>query len=319
MIITPKELNERKSELTVIDVRPMLQRTEFPVEGLDTIISENGTEISGEKVLVCQFGIVTEGMIIENELDGTFSLLGGAQAWDEFYRGQKDLSRWSRQTVLPEIGIEGQNSIINGKIAIVGMGGLGCPAAQSLVSAGVGYLHLIDGDSISLSNLHRQHLYTSKNVGKKKVNVAKEKLENLNPDTTIHITDKYLNEKNAEKLLLDVNVILDGTDNFEAKRLIDKISKKKKIPMIYGGLFRFEGQVSICNANESLGLGELFPQNPVVEEACEDAGTLGMLSSIIGNIQALEALKLIIGIKPNLAGKLLIYNGKKHTTEIIEL
>ncbi len=181
MIITPKELNERKSELTVIDVRPIDQRTEFPMEGLDTVLTGNGAGINGQKVLVCQFGIVTEGMIIENELDDTFSLLGGAQAWDEFYREQKDLSRWSRQTVLPEIGIEGQKNLLNAKVAIVGVGGLGCPAAQSLLTAGVGHLQLIDGDVVSLSNLHRQPLYSPDDVDKKKVEVAKEKLAELAP------------------------------------------------------------------------------------------------------------------------------------------
>ena len=319
MIITPKELNERKSELTIIDVRPINQRTEFPMEGLDTIISENGAEINGEKVLVCQFGIVTEGMIIENELDDTFSLLGGAQAWDEFYRVQKDLSRWSRQTVLPEIGIEGQKNLLNANVAIVGMGGLGCPAAQSLLTAGVGHLQLIDGDVVSLSNLHRQPLYSPDDVDRKKVDVAKEILTKLNLETTIQITDAYLDAKNANEFLGNADVIIDATDNIQTRQLIDKISKKKNTPMVYGALFRFEGQVSALNVDGSPGYAELFPEPPSSGDTCEDAGVLGMLPGIIGNIQALEAVKLIVGIEPNLIGKLLIYDGMNHSTEIIKI
>lgn len=319
MIITPKELNERKSELTVIDVRPIDQRTEFPMEGLDTIISENGAGINGEKVLVCQFGIVTEGMIIENEMDDTFSLLGGAQAWDEFYREQKDLSRWSRQTVLPEIGIEGQKNLLNANVAIVGMGGLGCPAAQSLLTAGVGHLQLIDGDVVSLSNLHRQPLYSPDDVDRKKVDVAKEILTKLNLETTIQITDAYLDAKNANEFLGNADVIIDATDNIQTRQLIDKISKKKNTPMVYGALFRFEGQVSALNVDGSPGYAELFPEPPSSGDTCEDAGVLGMLPGIIGNIQALEAVKLIVGIEPNLIGKLLIYDGMNHSTEIIKI
>jgi adenylyltransferase/sulfurtransferase len=319
MIITPKELNEQKSELKVIDVRPKEQREEFPMEGLKTIVSENGAEINGQKVLVCQFGIVTEGMIIENELEDTFSLLGGAQAWDEYYREQKDLSRWSRQTVLPEIGIEGQKQLLNAKVAIIGIGGLGCPAAQSLVSAGVGHIHIIDGDTVSLSNLHRQPLYSLNDVDEKKVIVAERELTKLNLETTIQTSDIFLDNENADKFLSDSDVIIDATDNIKTRQLIDRISKKKNIPMVYGGLFRFEGQVSILNANGSPGYSELFPEPPSGGDTCEDAGVLGMLPGVIGNIQALEAVKLIVGIEPNLIGKLLIYDGMNHSTEIIKI
>ena len=184
MIITPKELYDRISEFTVIDVRPEIQRSEFPMDGVDTIISKNGSipNIEGLKVLVCQFGIVTEGMIIENELDDTYSLLGGAQAWIEFQ---------SRQTVLPEIGLDGQKKLMDGMVAIVGMGGLGCPAAQSLVTAGIGKLVLIDGDDVELSNLHRQMLHGEDDIGKKKVVSAKESLSKINALTSIESIDVY--------------------------------------------------------------------------------------------------------------------------------
>ena len=321
MIITPKELYDRISEFTVIDVRPETQRVEFPMDGMETIVSENGIipNLVGEKVLVCQFGIVTEGMIIEKELDNTFSLLGGAQAWIEFQSENEDLSQWSRQTILPEIGMDGQKKLMNATIAVVGVGGLGCPVAQSLVTAGIGKLVLIDGDDVELSNLHRQPLHGADDIGKKKVNSAKESLNKINSETTIKIVDDYLDEQNGLDLLKNCDVIIDATDNIETRQLIDRFSKETNVPMVYGGLYRWEGQVAVLNVDGSPGYRELFPDPPSGGDTCADAGVLGMLPGIIGNIQALEAVKLIVGIEPNLIGKLLIYDGMNHSTQIIQL
>ena len=321
MILTPKELHKRKDEFTIVDVRSEKQITEFPMDGLETITSNGGSipNMKGSKVLVCQFGIVTEGMIIENELDDTFSLLGGAQAWIEFQSKKEDLSRWSRQTILPEVGMDGQKKLLNATVAIVGMGGLGCPAAQSLIAAGVGKLILIDGDIVELSNLHRQPLYGVDDLNRLKVEVAKERLEQLNNKAVIVPIDKYFNEENGMSFIQDANVIIDATDNIQARQLIDKFSKEANVPMVYGGLFRYEGQVAVLNVNGSSGYCELFPESPSGGDTCADAGVLGMLPGIIGNIQALEAVKLIVGITPNLVGKLLVYDGLSHITQTIEL
>ena len=321
MILTPKELHDRKGEFTIVDVRSEKQITEFPMDGLETITSNGGSipNMKGSKVLVCQFGIVTEGMIIENELDDTFSLLGGAQAWIEFQSKKEDLSRWSRQTILPEVGMDGQKKLLNATVAIVGMGGLGCPAAQSLITAGVGKLILIDGDIVELSNLHRQPLYGVDDLNRLKVEVAKERLEQLNNKAVIVPIDKYFNEENGMSFIQDANVIIDATDNIQARQLIDKFSKEANVPMVYGGLFRYEGQVAVLNVNGSSGYCELFPEPPSGGDTCADAGVLGMLPGIIGNIQALEAVKLIVGITPNLVGKLLVYDGMNHITQTIEL
>ena len=321
MILTPKELHKRKDEFTIVDVRSEKQITEFPMDGLETITSNGGSipNMKGSKVLVCQFGIVTEGMIIENELDDTFSLLGGAQAWIEFQSKKEDLSRWSRQTILPEVGMDGQKKLLNATVAIVGMGGLGCPAAQSLITAGVGKLILIDGDIVELSNLHRQPLYGADDLNRLKVEVAKERLEQLNNKAVIVPIDKYFNEENGMSFIQDANVIIDATDNIQARQLIDRFSKDANVPMIYGGLFRYEGQVAVLNVNGSSGYCELFPEPPSGGDTCADAGVLGMVPGIIGNIQALEAVKLIVGITPNLVGKLLVYDGMSHITQIIEL
>lgn len=321
MILTPKELHKRKDEFTIVDVRSEKQITEFPMDGLETITFNAGSipNMKGSKVLVCQFGIVTEGMIIENELDDTFSLLGGAQAWIEFQSKKEDLSRWSRQTILPEVGMDGQKKLLNATVAIVGMGGLGCPAAQSLITAGVGKLILIDGDIVELSNLHRQPLYGVDDLNRLKVEVAKERLEQLNNKAVIVPIDKYFNEENGMSFIQDANVIIDATDNIQTRQLIDKFSKEANVPMVYGGLFRYEGQVAVLNVNGSSGYCELFPESPSGGDTCADAGVLGMLPGIIGNIQALEAVKLIVGITPNLVGKLLVYDGLSHITQTIEL
>ena len=322
MIITPEVLNKQKNDFTIIDVRSDEERQNFPLLGLDTILSsyDESINVAGKKVLVCQFGIVTEGMIIEKNINNAFSLLGGAQAWVEYYNENKDLSRWTRQIVLPEIGIEGQKKLLNCQVSIIGMGGLGCPVAQSLVMAGIGKLKLIDDDIVSISNLHRQPLYSFQDVNKKKILAAKSKLKALNPEVTIETDDVFLNDKNGEELLLKTDVIIDATDNIKSRQRIDQISKKLKIPTVYGALFRFEGQVSILNVNGSAGYNELFPNlNNNGEDSCADAGMLSMLPAIIGNIQALEAIKLIVGINKNLIGKLLMYDGMSNRTEVIEL
>jgi adenylyltransferase/sulfurtransferase len=321
MIITPKELQDRIDEFTVVDVRPETQRNEFPMDGLETIISKDGSTqtIEGKKVLVCQFGIVTEGMIIENDLDNTFSLLGGAQSWIEFQSENEDLSRWSRQTILPEIGMDGQKKLLNATVAVVGLGGLGCPASQSLVTAGIGQLVLIDGDIVELSNLHRQPLHGTNDIGKKKVKSAEESLNKINSATIIKIVDEYLDEQNGLEIIRNCDVVVDATDTIETRQLIDRFSKETNVPMVYGGLSRWEGQVAVLNMDGSPGYSELFPDAPSGGDTCADAGVLGMLPNIIGNIQALEAVKLIVGIEPNLVGKLLIYDGLNHSTNIIRI
>ena len=324
MIITPQELQQwmdNGKSFTVVDIRPEEHRNEFPLTGLNPVIADTNSilETKNDTVLVCQFGIVTEGIIVEKNLEKTFSLLGGAQAWIEFQSEKEDLSRWSRQTVLPEIGLDGQKRLLNATIAIVGMGGLGCPAAQSLTIAGVGKLKIIDGDKVELSNLHRQPLYGVEDIGRLKVKVAKEKLEKLNGDAVVEIVDEFLNKDNGVNFVSDADIIIDATDNIQTRLLIDRLSKESGVPMVYGGLYRYEGQVAILNVNGSSGYRELFPEPPSGGDTCADTGVLGMVPGIIGNIQALEAVKLIVGIEPNLAGKLLVYDGLNHTIQTIEL
>ena len=324
MIITPEKLKkwlDNDKNFTLLDTRPKNQIKQYPIKELKCIFGppDSIDQIKGDKVLVCQFGIVTEGMILENDLQNSYSLLGGVQAWNEFIKDKNDLSRWSRQTILEEIGIDGQKKIMKARVAIVGMGGLGCPAATSLVSAGIGTLNIIDGDTVDLSNLHRQHLYQPEDIGKEKVSVAKRSLENISSQTKINPFNNFLNQSNAKSCFEDIDIIIDATDNIVSRQIIDKVSKDKNLPMVYGSLYKFEGQVGVFNTESKIGYAELFPGNISGGKTCEEAGVIGMLPSIIGNMQALEAIKLILNLEPNLIGKLLIYDGLQHTTEVIEL
>ena len=276
-------------------------------------------ETNNKLVLMCQFGIVTEGIIIENRLLDTFSLLGGIEAWNAFYSDKRDMSRWSRQTILQEVGLEGQKKLMDSNVIIVGMGGLGCPVAQSLIACGIRKLRIIDGDAVELSNLHRQPLYGIEDIGKMKVHTAKERLQNLSKKALIEPVHSYLDEKNGSDLIKGATVVIDATDNISTRKLIDKLCKRSNTPMIYGALYRYEGQVAILNVNGSVGYSELFPVDSSVADNCSEAGILGMLPGIIGNIQALETVKLILDIKPNLVGKLLLYDGMNHTTQTIKL
>ena len=324
MIVTPHELQrwiDEEKTFSVIDIRTKEQREKSQLAGLNPVVSiaDAIPKTQDEKVLICQFGIVTEGIIIEQNLNNTFSLLGGAQAWELFQNERQDMSRWARQTVLPEIGIEGQQKLNNATVVLVGMGGLGCPVSQSLISSGIGKLIIIDGDKIELSNLHRQPLYGVEDIGRLKVQVAKAKLMQLNESAIVEPIEEFLDENNGLNFVSDATIIIDATDNIQTRQLIDRLSKKLEIPMVYGGLYRYEGQVAVLNANGSPGYVDLFPEPTSSGDACADAGVLGMLPGIIGNIQALEAVKLIVGVKPNLIGKLLIYDGMNHSTQTIVL
>ena len=325
MIITPKELRgwvNEKRKFQAIDIRPEDQRCEFPLTSIKSLARDPESLPKPNKypiVLICQFGIVTEGLIIDNEWEKAYSLLGGALAWEALQSEMQDLSRWSRQTILPEIGTVGQRKLRSASIAIVGIGGLGCPAAIMLAAAGVGTLRLIDGDQVELSNLHRQTLYGISDVGKMKVIAAAAILNNHYDQVILEQVTKQLDEHNAMQALGGVDIIIDATDNIHVRKIIDNSSKKLNIPMVYGGLHRFDGQVAILNHNGSPGFNDLFPNANSGSDTCSDAGILGMLPGIIGNIQALEAVKIIVGIDSNLSGKLLIYNGLTHDSTIIEL
>tara|TARA_Y100001970_G_scaffold288043_1_gene414219 strand:+ start:152 stop:1141 length:990 start_codon:yes stop_codon:yes gene_type:complete len=324
MIITPEKLQnwiEKNKQIRVIDIRSENQVEEFPTGITEAMISSVESLPllnSCPNILICQFGVITEDIISSRDLDNCYSLLGGALAWINYEIEKTDISRWSRQIALPEVGLEGQKKLNNSKVAVVGLGGLGCPVANNLAASGVGFIRLIDGDFVELSNLHRQPIYNLDDIKNNKALAALSHLSKKYDTIKFEAVPDMLNTKNSRKLLKDVDIIIDATDNIKTRLEVDKISKSQKIPMIYGGLYRFEGQVSIFNFNGSPSYQDLFPKKSKTNDKCSEAGVLGMLPGIIGNIQALETVKLIIGIESVIIGKLLIYDSLTHIINIMD-
>ena len=327
MIINPQELQKWLDEdksFRVVDIRPGEQRELDPIVTLDaTNITEEDLDFNTMEgdpvVLVCQYGLNTERIIREKGAENILNLLGGVQAWNEFKTSKDDLSRYARQMVLPQVGVKGQKALAAAQVTIVGMGGLGCPVSQYLAAAGVGTLRLIDGDVVELSNMPRQPLYRSDDVGKPKVEAAAEQLSSLNPGITVEMKKVFLSADNRDDLLGDADIIVDATDSLAVRRILDEYAAENSIPLVYGGLYRFEGQVSVFNHDGGPRYADLFPEHSATGDTCADTGVLGMLPGIIGNIQALETVKIILGVKPNLSGKLLLYDGLSHETNIIDL
>ena len=324
MIVTPKKIQswiDRKKEFTVIDIRPADIQNNNPILGLEYISADENSipNIKIDSILICQYGLVTEGLIIEKKLINSYSLLGGSEAWNEFYKKNADFSNYSRQMILPELGLKGQKKLLDSSIAIIGMGGLGCPAAQSLIISGIGRLVIVDGDKVELSNLHRQPLFNKDDVGLSKVEISKSKLNDLNKTAIIDTYNCYITQSNGLEILKNVDIIIDATDNFQSRINIDKVSKLLKIPMIYGGLYKYEGHVSIFNYKDGPSYTEVFPYPNKDIDSCDNSGTISMISGIIGNFQALEAIKVIVGIDDNLSGKLLIYDAINNDINKIEL
>lgn len=204
-------------------------------------------------------------------------------------------SRYDRQSILPEIGVEGQRKISASSVLCVGAGGLGCPALLYLAAAGVGHIGIIDFDTVELSNLQRQTLFTTDDIGQNKAEAAKTRLNALNPDIKITAYTDALTDQNAEDLFSKYDITLDGTDNFEAKFLINDAAVKTGTPFIYGSILGFDGQVSTFNHDSGPCYRCLFPAPPQNDiPNCAEAGVIGAVAGIIGTTQAMEAIKVIV-------------------------
>ena len=221
------------------------------------------------------------------------------------------IERYSRQIVLKNVGIAGQKAIINSKVLIVGAGGLGCPIVDYLSRAGVGTIGIADHDKVCLSNIHRQSLYSSKDVGKFKVNVLKEKIKSINPLIKIKIFKKKITYKNLNSIIKSFDIIIDGSDNFKTKFLLNEYSIKYKKILIVGSISKFDGHVFTFNfKNKKTPCLKCFYQSEPSDEIlnCEAEGILGPVAGIIGNIQSNEVLKKILNIGKDLSGSILIIN-----------
>lgn len=223
---------------------------------------------------------------------------------------EEQIKRYSRHIILPEVGGRGQKKLLKSKVFLVGAGGLGSPAAYYLAAAGVGKLGIADGDDVDHSNLQRQILHSSKDVGYPKALSAKATLEALNPDVEVIPYMQRLNSENIMDIIKDYDVILDGSDNFPTRYLVNDACVLLKKPLSHGSIFRFEGQVLTILPGDGPCYRCLFetPPPPGMVPSCQEAGVLGVLPGVIGVIQATEVVKLLLGKGQLLKGQLLLYN-----------
>lgn len=226
---------------------------------------------------------------------------------------EKMIERYSRQIILPEVGGKGQERLLRASVLIVGIGGLGSPIATYLAGAGIGKLGIVDSDNVEISNLHRQILYTSEDIGKKKVFVAKERLKKINSDIEIISYPIRLTSENIIDIIKSYDIIVDGSDNFPTRYLVNDACYLMSKILVFGAFFRYEGQAMVIKPGEGPCLRCLFPHPPPpgLVPSCQEAGVLGALAGIIGLIQASEVLKIILNIGDSLIGKLLIFDALK--------
>ncbi len=218
--------------------------------------------------------------------------------------------QYGRHLLLPEVGEKGQLKLLGSKVLLLGAGGLGSPAALYLAAAGVGTLGIIDMDVVDSSNLQRQILHNLERVGMRKVDSARKTLEGMNPDIKVNTYDTRLGADNILDIIDGYDVIVDGTDNFPTRYLVNDAALLKKIPVVHGSIFRFEGQVTVFAPYVGPCYRCMIPEPPPAELApsCAEAGVLGVLPGIIGSIQAIEAIKLLLGLGEPLIGRLLTYD-----------
>jgi sulfur-carrier protein adenylyltransferase/sulfurtransferase len=255
------------------------------------------------------------------------SMSGGFQAWKsngldwttppKLTEEQKQ--RYSRHLLIPEVGTEGQARLLGSKVLLIGAGGLGSPAAFYLAAAGVGTIGIIDFDVVDLSNLQRQILHTNDRIGEKKVDSARRTLNALNPDVKVVAHEEMLVADNVERIIAGYDAILDGTDTFETRYILNDAAVAAGIPVVHASVFRFEGQLTTFIPYEGPCYRCLYPTPPPPELApgCSVAGVLGVVPGIMGLLQANEVLKVLLGIGETLAGRLLLFDALE--TEFTEL
>ena len=293
----------------------------IPRGHLESQVESKVTDKSAPVVIYCAggtrsaFAAETLGLLGYADV---VSVAGGFNKWKNEGRAwsvPKTLSpeqrnRYQRHLLLPEVGETGQQKLLESRVLLLGAGGLGSPAALYLAAAGVGTIGIIDMDVVDESNLQRQILHNMDRIGDRKVDSAKKTLTLINPDVDVVTYDTRLGADNILDIIDGYDVIVDGTDNFPTRYLVNDASLIKKIPVVYGAIFRFEGQASVFHPYQGPCYRCLLPEPPPAEMApsCAEAGVLGVLPGIIGSIQAMEAIKLLLGLGDSLSGRLLAYD-----------
>lgn len=232
-----------------------------------------------------------------------------------------EILRYSRHLLIPEVGLEGQKKLLASSVLVIGTGGLGSPVALYLAAAGVGRIGLVDFDVVDSSNLQRQVLHGTSGVGTLKVESARARLLDLNPEIQVDIYNESFTSANAMQIARDYDVLVDGTDNFPTRYLTNDLCVLLGKPNVYGSIYRFDGQASVFYAKQGPCYRCLFPEPPPpgLVPSCAEGGVLGVLPGTIGTIQATEALKLLLGIGSTLVGRLLLYNALDMTFEYVKL
>lgn len=233
-----------------------------------------------------------------------------------------EVLRYSRHLLIPEVGLEGQQKLKASSVLVIGTGGLGSPVAMYLAAAGVGRIGLVDYDVVDFSNLQRQVIHGTSQIGNLKVESARQRLLDINPDIEVLTYNEPFTSANALRIAEGYDLIIDGTDNFPTRYLVNDVCVKLGIPNVYGSIFRFDGQVSVFNAGEDAPCYRcLFPEPPPpgLVPSCAEGGVLGVLPGIIGSLQAAEGLKLLLGIGETLSGKLLLFNALDMRFDFVKL
>ncbi|WP_115530472.1 molybdopterin-synthase adenylyltransferase MoeB [Xanthomonas campestris] len=319
----------------LIDIRQPHERVNGQAEGalaiaqadLEQAPAQHLPDRDRDILLICQSGkrsAQTAAQLREQGYPHALSVLGGTTAWSRdglplvrptLPSDETDfLERYSRHLRLPQVGIDGQQRLARARVLLIGAGGLGSPAAFYLAAAGVGHLRMADDDVVDRSNLQRQILHTEDSVGMAKVVSAAQRIAALNPRVQVDAIQTRVTASNIEALLQDVDVVVDGADNFAARYLLNDACVKLGKPLVYGAVQQFEGQLSVFDAGRHRGQLPcyrcLFPEPPPPEFApsCAEAGVLGVLPGVIGLLQATEAIKLLLGLGDSLAGRLLSFD-----------
>ncbi len=315
--------------VVVVDVREKHEWNEGYVPGaihvprgfLELQIEEAVPDKSKKVVLYCAGGV--RSLMAGNTLqqmgyNDVVSMAGGFGQWKgggfKFVQprtlNEAQAKRYSRHTLISEVGEQGQLKLLDSKVLLIGAGGLGAPAAYYLAAAGVGTLGIIDTDVVEESNLQRQIIHNTQRIGQYKAESARETLELLNPDVKITTYIERLDETNVGRIIADYDVIVDGTDNFPTRYILNDAALLANKPVVHGSVFRFEGQVTVFKPYAGPCYRCLYPEPPppALAPSCSEAGVLGVLPGIIGILQATETLKLLLGIGEPLVGRMLTYD-----------
>lgn len=337
--LTPAQVREKLAEqqgarsdeqdIVLVDVREKHEWNEGHIPGaihvprgfLELQIEEAVPDKSKTVVLYCAGGVrslIAGSTLQQMGYDNVISMSGGFGQWKGNGYGfaqprvmtDAQARRYSRHLLIPEVGEQGQFKLLDSRVLLIGAGGLGSPAAYYLAAAGVGTLGIIDADVVDDSNLQRQILHNTERIGQYKAESARETIKALNPDINVITYLERLDETNVRKIIADYDVILDGTDNFPTRYLLNDASILENKPVVHGSVFRFEGQLTVFKPYEGPCYRCLYPEPPppALAPSCAEAGVLGVLPGTVGLLQATETIKLLLNLGDPLVGRLMTYD-----------